>query len=500
MKLWRSPKQLAIALTATLLLAACTDDTTPHPGGAPTAAPTPAGAVEAMAAPPPVAIASPAPARGTQVRPTAAPVPPVAAPATPFPARGGLGGGASAGGMATLVYEDVDGSTYLVSADGRWRRALPIAGCRGIRWSNVATLTCEQADGRGLVLDAVTTLEPVLGPAEVLRAPAPRGGLVASVRWTGGEEHERPAAAEVVITDAQGRVVAQLPGWFRGRGIHVDGAPSGGWVGSLGEQTPTAATGLRWSGDGSRLAFRTTDTAVSVWDARTGQAAALPVAAAQIVGWALDDRALLLASAVTYGPTAERFEGLRYNLATGAVTSVPYLDGRAFIVTPDGRQAVAVKRPGEDAADGTVFVLDLSTFATRGIAGPPPCTPKGERDAGFTGFSADGGTVYWADHCTAPGDARWYAAQLASDHAVELPAVTRCGAPIQPGLSHDPNGPASPNGHWCIEWSPQRSPGSPAGTIDYFDLLVRPAEGGPAVWLGAARNRTGVWRPLATDR
>ena len=68
-------------------------------------------------------------------------------------------------------------------------------------------------------------------------------------------------------------------------------------MGSLGEQTLTAATGLRWSADGSRLAFRTTDTAVSVWDARSRQVAVLPIAAAQIVGWALGDRSLLLAGA-----------------------------------------------------------------------------------------------------------------------------------------------------------------------------------------------------------
>ena len=40
-----------------------------------------------------------------------------------------------------------------------------------------------------------------------------------------------------------------------------------------------------------------------------------------------------------------------------------------------------------------------------------------------------------------------------------------------PGLSYDPNGAASPDGAWCIEWVPQRSPGSPTGAIEPCPII-----------------------------
>ncbi len=290
-----------------------------------------------------------------------------------------------------LAYVHDDGVVWLVNvADGR-RRQLSEAGACGqwphLIWSSTGhRLMClggvSENESRLLLMDADgTLLAEQVAPLRSSISWSPDGRYFLSVGY------ESDGSTRLALLDDMGRTVRDLG--YTGMEATVYAWPHGGsWL---------------WSPDGGAFAY---------WNANADEARIFDVDSmterqvgqgTRPMGWALNGRALLVAS--SYRPPV----GMGYpsyavsllDLGTQRLTRVPELDdGVQFWIAPDGETAVYL--PKERRPDGlpSLAVLDLRTGSSRPIPNSVITYGSDHIPRGFVKFTTDGRALYWVSDVT----------------------------------------------------------------------------------------------------
>lgn len=388
-----------------------------------------------------------------------------------------------------LLYPEISGGYYIASADGTYRWLVPhTSDCTSVGWS---------ADGQLLRCDAVTgerffdlAGNTVLTTSERdLLFNRQRSHLLGMASATGtppaGIAGVPPIHVFYKLYRADGALVAQLTG-VSDRGLRSDGfnAPYGGSFG---------VHAARWSADGQRLAYRSGEQQISIYDVASGRSTALDTQATHVVDWILGDSALLLARNVEPSEFHEYFDTVRSELRTAVATPLPVPRGVRFAVSPNGRQVLYEAGKQAVGYGAVLAAIDLGTLRVRTLQGQGPCAQK---DGGPLPamFSPDGSLLFWLDACHLPGDPRYYLTTLPDGDPQEVLLPAPCGEPVYPRWAASTRR-TSPDQTWCLEAASQAGP-RPTAILYYTEVWTRRASGGPSVPIGIQGQRDRAqWRP-----